>query len=239
MSTENLILGLVSSLLGGTVVSLVAYFANRPRVVAETRKLDAETERIKAETTIYLRDVESAQTDLSESELPRGWHTAGSRPEDYVMGIDHFIKLSGHASAFIEGQEGARGFGTMMQSCGAGGYRGRRLRMSGRIKTENVAQSAAFWLRIDGQKRRNTLKLDNMHDRQLRGTVDWQWCNIVMDVPSKAVRMAFGFMLSGTGRIWVDQIKFDTVEEDVPTTSLVIPSERWDWEDPTNLDFSG
>ena len=44
METSTLIVGLVSSLFGGVLVTLTTYLAGRNKVAAEIRKLDAEVE---------------------------------------------------------------------------------------------------------------------------------------------------------------------------------------------------
>ena len=47
---------------------------------------------------------------LAAGELPAGWIKAGSRPNDYEMGVDTSTRHGGRASAFVKfiGKRGAR-----------------------------------------------------------------------------------------------------------------------------------
>jgi hypothetical protein len=99
---------------------------------------------------------------------------------------------------------------------GAEVYRGKRLRLSADVKAEAVADWAGLWLRVDGPS--GTLGLDNMLGRPIRGTSDWTSYAIVLDVPRDSVGIAFGILLAGAGQVWLDDVRFEVVGPDVPTT---------------------
>lgn len=156
--------------------------------------------------------------------VPKGWLLAGSAPNDYRVSADEAVRHGGKSSALLEfvGKK-AEGFGTLMQIFSAENYRGKRLRLIGWIKTEN-ADTAQMWLRLDGDNK--TVGFDNMQNRLLRGTQDWKKCEIVLDVPADAVNIAFGFIVSGTGKAWADDFKFDIVDEKVAVTAMELPVQR-------------
>ena len=85
-----------------------------------------------------------------------------------------------------------------MQQCLPSEYAGKRVRMSGYMKSQDVAGWAGFWFRIDGQGAR-PLAFDNMHGRAVRGTTGWKKYEIVLDVPQQATNLAYGALLDGTG----------------------------------------
>jgi hypothetical protein len=60
-----------------------------------------------------------------------------------------------------------------------------------------------------------------MEDRPIKGTVDWTQATVVMDVPPEAAAIGIGFFLSGTGQMWVNDVQFDVVGNDVPVTRPV------------------
>ena len=80
------------------------------------------------------------------------------------MVVDLSVRHRGKAAARIESTDTAPadGFGTLMQSFKADAYRGKRIRLSAWMKTENAA-SAQMWLRLDGTK--SVLGFDNMDSR--------------------------------------------------------------------------
>src|SRR6185312_6905409 len=109
--------------------------------------------------------------------VPKGWHKAGSSPKSYVMGIDKGAGKDGKNAAAIKSiDKKINGFGTLMQSCLPDKYVGKRIRMSGLLKTRNVSDWSGLWLRIDQKGSDETLGFDNMHDgndRSIKGTSDW------------------------------------------------------------------
>lgn len=232
----QVIVGLVSSLLGGVVVALVTYLTTRQRVAAETRKLDAEAERTKAETSKILSEMSTPQKRISPSgTTPQGWQVAGSEPDDYEIGTDTSVARSGSRSGYISSRPDARGFGTLMQTFKANNYRGMRLCLSAFIRTADVERWAGLWMRVDGPDD-TTLAFDNMSDRPISGTTEWRRYRIVLDVPEPSETISFGILLLGEGSAWIDDVAIDIVGTDIPTTVTVKPVAELPPR-PINLDF--
>ena len=176
-----------------------------------------------------------AATVSAKAGTPQGWFAAGSHPKDYKMSADRTVAHSGKASASLKSVAPApAGFGTLMQTFKADAYRGKRVRMSGYARAEAVKNWAGLWMRVDGP-RGEALAFDNMQDRSIKGTGDWRKCEIVLDVPESAQEIAFGLLLTGAGQVWMDDLAFEVVGKDVPTTgpkpSPGAPPA------PSNLDF--
>jgi hypothetical protein len=162
-----------------------------------------------------------------------GWFSASSNPGGYDMGVDHTVKFRGSASGFVRAKtEGALGFGTLMQIFKATGYRGKRVRLTAIVRTEQAIQ-AGLWMRIDLPEGRLGA-YDNMGDRPIRGTTPWMRYTVVLDVPSDANELAFGLLLAGGGTAWIDDVKLQTVDQTVAVTAL--PPQDYP-ERPLNLDF--
>ena len=162
-----------------------------------------------------------------------GWFKAGSDPNDYDMGTENTRSLSftGSASGYIRNNKpNPRGFGTYMQMFDATDYRGKRVRLSAYVKSENVKEWAGVWMRVD--RDRKAVAFDNMQDRPIKGSNDWTPHAVVLDVDVNATAIAFGILLRGEGRLWIDGVAFEVVGEDVSVTSHPITSTG-----PRNLDF--
>jgi serine/threonine-protein kinase len=100
-----------------------------------------------------------------------------------------------------------------------------------------------IWMRTDGREKRS-LTFDNMKNRAIKGTGDWTKYQVVLDVPQEAEAIHFGGILSGKGRLWVDDISLDIVGADVASTDQKIASgpiqypARPNWpKEPTNANF--
>lgn len=120
-----------------------------------------------------------------------------------------------------------------MQTFAADNYRGKRVKFSGFLKTKDVALQTGLWMRVDGIGGK-LLSFDNMGNRLIKGSNDWQNVSVVLDVPPGAIDIACGAMLTGTGEIWISGLKFEEVGKDVPTTGTPTASLP---EAPVDLDF--
>jgi hypothetical protein len=178
---------------------------------------------------------------LFSFELPTGWFKAGSDPKSYDMGIDKGAGQDGKNAATIKSNtKKIKGFGTLMQNCLPDNYLGKRVRMTGLVKTKDVSDWAGLWFRVDEKSSNNSLSFDNMKDgkkdRSIKGTTDWTKYEIVLNVPLKASNLAYGALLVGNGQIWFDDFKFEVVDTNVPTTGKgkeeIMPNKE-----PVNLDF--
>jgi len=143
-------------------------------------------------------------------DVPDGWIKKGSHPDSYEMGIDKGTGQDGKNSATIKSKEDdIQGFGTLMQSSSPEKYLGKKLKMTGYLKTENVKGWTGLWLRVDEADSQEPLSFDNMYDRGITGTTGWTKYEIILDVPANAFNLAYGALLAGSGQIWFDNITFE------------------------------
>ena len=165
---------------------------------------------------------------------PRGWFLAGNKPASYETGIDTQVSYNTHPGAFLKSKDShIEGFGTLMQQFRADHYLGKRVRFSAFVKTADVQSWAALWMRVD--KESTQLAFDNMQNRPIKGTTDWQKYDVVLDVPQGATGIAFGVLLGGTGQVWISNANFEVVGSNVPTTSATTAPAMPD--EPANLNF--
>lgn len=161
-----------------------------------------------------------------------GWFVARNDPQSYDIGIDYIVRRSDKASGYIKSRVAdPQSFGNLMQTFRADAYRGKRLRLSVYVKAEQVEGWAVVWMRVDGPPN-EMLSLDNMQDRPIQGTRDWAKYELVLDVPEDSASIAFGLLLLGKGQVWIDDVQFDGVGHETPTTATVRVEEQ-----PLNLDF--
>ena len=176
---------------------------------------------------------------LFSFDLPNGWERAGSDPESYDMGIDKGAGQDGNNAATIKSNTTKiKGFGTLMQSCTADKYLGKRVKMTGFVKSLDVKGWAGIWLRIDSKTYASKpLGFDNMGDRPIKITNDWKKYEIIMDVPINAFNLAYGALLAGEGQIWFSNINFEIVDNSVPLSKKGCNVCSTILNEPTNLNF--
>ena len=150
--------------------------------------------------------------------FPSGWGGGSRRMQDYDFGTAPLEDSNGGKAAYIRAKPDAdRTLSFTMDQCvDAKDYAGKRLRLSGRLKTIN-ADSGRLWMRINrGQFMVNS---DYMSDRRLAGTNDWQNKEIVLNIPAGSTEICFGFVLGGgQGEVWARDLKLEPVSMNVRTT---------------------
>lgn len=173
---------------------------------------------------------------MNTSEQIKGWSLSGSNPEMYRLTTDSTVCHTGTHSGLLyaKGDVNEQQFATMMQGFRAHEYKGERLKLSCFLKTEDASKCGA-WLRIDNGNG-DTVQFDNMDNRSIQGTTDWNHYSLVLDVPEDSASIHFGVLLIGKGKVWADGFRFEVVTEKVPTTNML--SEEHLPAQPTNLDFS-
>lgn len=172
---------------------------------------------------------------VTNNNAPVGWMLTGETPFDYETGLDNRVVHSGTHSAYLRSKdEKARGFATLMQQIKSAHYKGERLKFSAFVKSKDVREAAGLWMRIDHSSG-EVLAFDNMMNRPIKGTNEWNHFSVVLDVPIKSDLIAFGIILNGPGQIWMDEVSFVMVDESVPVTEHN-PLENLP-EKPINLNF--
>ena len=159
---------------------------------------------------------------------PEAWSKAGSAPDKYKMETEKGAGQNGKDAETIQSlSRKIKGFGTLMKSrymLGKFDFAGKRVRMTGLVKSKDVKTWAGMWFRVDKQHAKESLAFDNMSSRAIKGTTDWKKYEIVLDVPKDATAIAFGVLLYGTGQIWFDDISFEVVDSLTPSTDMNIAS---------------
>jgi ketosteroid isomerase-like protein len=181
------------------------------------------------------------------SGMPVGWtRMPANSSGGYLISVDKTSKHGNSGSASIKfGCGDEKGFGSIGQSIAADNYLGKRVRLTGWLKTEN-ADAAVLWMRIDGNRR--TLGFDNMLNRPVTGTTGWKQFEVVLDVPAEAINVVIGSFIQGKGQMWVDDLKLEVVGASVASTNQLSPEQtridnpnrtgkKSDIKQPVNLGF--
>ena len=155
--------------------------------------------------------------DAASLDAPKGWVFVGQPNAGYAIQLDG--SPFGQASVLIQSDYRAdNSFGGIGQNISAADYSGQRIRLTARIRTEDVNGWTGLWLRLDDGAGK-VLLLDNMSDRGVYGTRPWLQQHIVVDVPAETRRIAFGAILSGTGKAWLDDFELVTAPDASPVTA--------------------
>jgi len=183
-------------------------------------------------TTLKEKPTLSDFQTTEHDKIPEGWFKAGKNPFNYSItvqkdGDEEFIAISSEDA-------GENGFGNLMQTFSAENYLNKRIRFSGKIRTEDAKFGAMLWMRVDGVEKMKSLAFDNMQGREPKGTTAWTSYDVVLDVPENAVAINIGMMLINEGKAFFKNLNFEEVDPSTPTTDLAPRSFP---DKPLNLDL--
>jgi hypothetical protein len=171
----------------------------------------------------------------AEPRLPAGWSRQASLDGDRACraGLDLGLRESGRRLLTINCERNHDGYMAVTQTIAADDYRGKRMRLAARLKTDKVRGWTGLTMRVSGADQR-VLSFDDMSTRPLRGSQDWREFAVILD-PS-AASISFGLRIAeGAGQVWMDAVRFEEVPADDPSLSIklkpVLPNR------PQNLSF--
>jgi len=154
---------------------------------------------------------------------PGGW---SCNPPDAVA-TDNDVVHGGKWSVRIERQAGrSEPFSGVLKTLPID-FGGKTVELRGFIRTESVEGFSAFWMREDGLN--GSVEFASMQDRDpVKGTTPWTEHAISLPVDPEARTLFFGFLLSGTGKAWADDLQllvdgkpiWDAPKVDRPKTAL-------------------
>lgn len=140
--------------------------------------------------------------EITEGGNALGWPEFDN--SNYIRGIDTLIAFNGKNSGYIESKKDSKKFGALAYYIPAD-FIGKKIKLTGYMKTENVSSDgyAGLWLRVDPG-----VAFYNMSDRQIKGTNDWQKYEFELNYSTGiAEAIVVGGLLSGKGKIWIDDLK--------------------------------
>jgi C-terminal processing protease CtpA/Prc len=144
------------------------------------------------------------------------WDNFGS--DDYVIAIDSVNKHSGNYAISISNPSGKVNY-KLLSYTFPGNYKGKKMTVSGYIKTENVSDGfVGLLVRIDPK-----IAFDNMEKAGVQGTNDWKKYEVTVNMdPANTKAITIGSLFVGNGKVWVDDINV-TIDGKEVTQLIPIP----------------
>lgn len=163
--------------------------------------------------TFAQQKIENLDFETTENNSPALWKLMGNNSAKVFSDFNE--KQQGKASAVIE-SEGTEGFRAIMYTL-PNNYAGRKITLSGYLKTENVTDGfAGLWMRIDPD-----VAFNNMQNIGLKGTNDWKKYEVTLNMsPENTQQIVIGALLSGKGKIWVDNLKVSIDGKDIDNAKI-------------------
>ncbi len=158
----------------------------------------------------------------NENKLPENWFQWGS---GYTISLDGETKNSGKFSALIEPM-GIRSPGTF--GCIAMGipakYDAQEIELRAYMKFTGVTEGPiGLMIRLDGEA--GIVGFENMQGKNIQGTKDWTEFSVKIPYSESAERIYIGAILSGTGKLWVDDLQIFLDGKDISEGKIKKPKQ--------------
>ncbi|WP_415329043.1 S41 family peptidase [Chryseobacterium sp. MMS23-Vi53] len=163
-------------------------------------------------TSFAQNKIENLNFESVENNLPKIWKIVGDGSA--TVFADTKEKQEGQNSILIDADKS--GFKALMYILPEN-YAGKKITLSGYIKTENVSDGfAGLWMRIDPE-----VAFDNMNKTALVGTTPWKKYEITLDMaPESTQKIVIGALLTGKGKMWVDNLKVSIDGKDIENAKI-------------------
>lgn len=147
--------------------------------------------------------------------LPQGWTKVAQSSEGFEISAADQMPAGGARCLALRylGPQAAtrRTWAAVEQGIDAAGMIGKRIRLTGMVRTEATEPwgGGALWLRITGADG-SVLFQNNMRDRLVRDSA-WTARALTADVPEGAARIIVGGLLVGGGDGWLDELDLEAL----------------------------
>jgi carboxyl-terminal processing protease len=149
------------------------------------------------------------------------WKVTGDGTAYILRGGGDVQSETGAALTVQSVKDVGESYGGGIASIDARPFHGQWLRLSGRIGVQGVEGSAGLWLRADGPN--GVVAFANSQREPVRGDVANVLREVEIGVPSIAQKLMFGPLLTGSGRLRVEQLRLERLPAD--TDAGVLPVE--------------
>jgi len=149
--------------------------------------------------------------------LPEYWQKWEQEKGTHECGIDKNTYLSAPDSIFIKSVKPDTDKNTgIVQLISIDKYKGKRIRFSAKMKAKDVKDRGWIYARSG-----------NIYPSSgISGTKDWTYFVLVFDIPENhRENIELAFSLWKSGQIWIDDIRWETVDKSVPVTYVAPLSE--------------
>ena len=142
--------------------------------------------------------------DFEMADCTGGWYPDWSVA--FEWGVDSSVRYSGQQSLRIH-VDSAASYGSMARNMAASEVAGKRVRLSGYMRTEAVTGYAGFW--YASLNKGGGFSVADMSAQEVRGTTPWTRYTIEVDIPLNARDIIIGADVVGSGTAWFDAFELE------------------------------
>lgn len=163
--------------------------------------------------------------NAADMKRPEGWswssHSSSEARNLYEMGVDEQVLYQGHRSLTLRGHgQNEASYAAAMQYVSSKGYRGKKVRFSGVLRTSGIDGWAGIWMRSDNGG--HDLVIGDalpLAVGSIQALPQWTPVSVVLPVGPDDGVVTMGLALIGNGQAWLSDLKFEMVDDTTPLTA--------------------
>jgi len=106
-------------------------------------------------------------------------------------------------------QESVKGWGTIMKNISSKPFKGKKIKFTASVKTEDIKGWVGLWMRVADTKTNEIYAYENMVSHAIKNTQDWRDYSIVLDVAPESDIVSYGVLLNEAGKVWMKDTKVE------------------------------
>lgn len=107
-------------------------------------------------------------------------------------------------------QERVQGWGTIMQNISSKPFKGRKVKFTASVKTEDIKGWVGLWMRVADSKTNEIYAYENMIRHAIKDARDWKDYSITLEVDPDSDVISYGVLLNEAGKVWMKNVKVET-----------------------------
>ncbi len=160
----------------------------------------------------YLETIANLPTTPSNLDFEENTEFWGLQPEcagNYKFSSSD-ESYSGQWSGYLASLPESVGWCNNGQAVSANAYLDKYIRLVGMVKTRDITDFAKLWIRIDAIN--GSLGFADGRPNYIKDESDWIEYELRLYVPSDAIYIVFGAVLSGKGEMWMDDMRLEVFD---------------------------
>lgn len=146
------------------------------------------------------------------------WFLSVEDRRTFKFDSDRQYQLSGPTSLRLTSEKAKPNeAGLVFTRKGAADYRGKRIRLSGYLRSEGLQQPSVMYAQVLSQSGRVSQSVYGWSEQAMDLSIDgWQQLSLILDVPVPSRSIRYGFQQVGPGTTWGDKFEIEIVPDDTP-----------------------
>ncbi len=139
------------------------------------------------------------------------WMLGGKTPSNYFLYNTPESNVTNEIVHYMHSIQNTEGYGVAFCFLNKNIYSGKRIKLSGMIRTKAILEFADLWIR--GEKSNDLWASKSLECNPMVEKDSWKEYSIIVDIPIDIKRLSVGLILKGEGHIWFHSMNVEIIKD--------------------------